>query len=73
MSRSRKVNTACIAKLKEYFLIKQIKPTPWALSINLSAAVLCRYLAGKTTIGPKNASKIIAATSGYMTLTDFYG
>ncbi len=72
MRRSR-IDTTCIAKLREWFLIKQIKPTPWAESNEICRGVISRFLSGKTKISPENARKIIKGTNGYMALTDFYG
>lgn len=50
-------------KLKDYFELHKIKPTPWGLKNGIYPALLSRYLNGKG-ISPANAAKIEQATDG---------
>lgn len=66
----RYYNIFTMEKLKRYLeLIKVRNYSEWAKENEISNAVICRAMQGKT-ISSKNISKIIKATDGYVTFND---
>jgi len=56
-------------KLKKFFEIEKIKPTPWAIKNDIAPSVISRYLSGKG-ISPQNAQKVEIATGGRVTVLE---